>query len=155
MLTVDTFLRVGDGFVRVQDFDGAIKEPEYIQGALSIRANGVQVLGVELWDYIDQLWAYIADGVCCVAEGKSYSCYFPDQPIKLSFELVGAGMVKISVDFQGGRSAVVSMEEFLSTFVKAGVDFFHSIGRLLPDQNEALSDYSARLESVSVAKGSD
>src|SRR5688500_854602 len=147
MLKIETFLKTDKGFVDINDFNEEIIDPDYIRGALILNVNGVQIIDVELWDYVDQLWSYITEGICSIKNGKSFDTYFPDQPVKLSFDIKDGDMVDISIDFNK-KNSMVSKKEFLSEFKTSGLNFFERMKILLPSQLEVWEDNCVKLRNL-------
>lgn len=85
MITVNTYIKTKCGFFDIHDFTEDIEDYNYIEGALELTINGINLLDKSMWDYIDQLWSYIADGVICISNDEAFEIYYPDQPIKISF----------------------------------------------------------------------
>ncbi|GGY05842.1 hypothetical protein [Paludibacterium paludis] len=148
MLKVDTYFRVDNSFVKAEDYDGDLHDKNYIEGSLSISANDFQVVDMHTWDYIDQLWSYVVDGVCEVSSGKSCFFHFPDQPIKVSFDVMGEGLVKISIDFDGGRCVEVDKDEFVYRFTEAGARFFCIMKEKDPESNDCWDYYLEKLSQL-------
>jgi hypothetical protein len=151
-LKVASFFRRGSQFIPIAEFEGGFLDTNYIEGALSVSLNGNELFDTSLWDYIDQLWAYLADGICAVARGESYSCYFPDQPIKVEFEILGGNQIKIFVGAGAGRTGVVSRELFISEFSKAAQQFFLRMNELVPEDGDIFTEYIKRLSKIIVVK---
>lgn len=137
MIEIKSFLKTKGKFVPIREFNEVIVDPNYIDGAITIVAGGRELLTLGMWDYVDQLWTYIAAGVIDIGEGKAFSTYFPDQPIKLSFEPVSNSLVRVTVVCnQEASLAIVDKSEFISSFVRAGEEFFSTMARLLPSDAE-------------------
>lgn len=149
-LKITSFFRQDGKFIPIDEFSGQISDKNYIEGAISVTLDGTELLDISLWDYIDQLWAYLVDGICAVAAGESYSCYFPDQPIRIEFEIIGGDQVKIFVGAGGGRTGVVRREEFVSIFGKAAMRFFLRMTTLVPEDTITFKEYIAQLSKVIV-----
>ncbi|AOR64126.1 hypothetical protein [Pectobacterium wasabiae] len=88
MMNVESFINVGDGFVSVSEFKGKVKRSEYIDGAISLTINYVEIINISMWDYIDQLWIYILNALLDLNNGNDVEFYFPDQPIKVTMKNV-------------------------------------------------------------------
>ena len=87
MVTVTTYLRAPDGtFQPVETSTSAPADPDYVEGAIELTIDATTIIGTEEWDYVDQLWAYIANMLLNLKTDDVASTYFPDQPIKLTFE---------------------------------------------------------------------
>lgn len=107
MIEVLSYLKVNNDFINVFDFAGCVKDDDYIEGAISLCVNYVELINIEMWDYIDQLWAYILDGLESIRKNIDFECSFPDQPISVSFvsnkenvlvSIKGANEKKVSID---------------------------------------------------------
>lgn len=148
MLKVNTFFRIDGQFIDAESFRGSIPDIDYIEGALSIIANGRQLIGQEAWDYIDQLWSYIVDGIYSVATGSAYTCYFPDQPVKISFEPVKPNLIKLTFELNGERSAVIERNELIEKFSAAATVFFKIMGEKVPEHSSSWNDCLDKLSSI-------
>ncbi|MGP2438629.1 hypothetical protein [Streptomyces sp. JW3] len=84
------------------------RNSDYIDGAIDLFVHGVPILDRELWDYVDQLWAYILNMIEELRKRDEVHTFFPDQPIKLTFKRVGVGHLLVSLHRPTqGRNAVV------------------------------------------------
>lgn len=151
-LQVKTLLRQNERSVPLEEFKGPIMDANYIEGALSAQIYGNELFDVTLWDYVDQLWAYLVDGICAVAKRESYSCYFPDQPILIEFQILGGNQVKIFVGAGVGRTEIIDIEEFLLVFGKAAMQFCSQMIELVPADSSTFTAYIAQLSKVIVVK---
>jgi len=147
-LKVTSFFRQDGDFIKIDEFKGPFLDTNYIEGALSVHLYGKELFDISLWDYVDQLWAYLVDGICAVAAGESYSCYFPDQPIRIEFEVVGRNQVKIFVGVGAGRTGVVGKEEFVSIFGNAAMQFFLRMIALVPADSSTFNAYIGKLSKL-------
>lgn len=135
MIEVRSYLKSGAEFVDVERFDGNIKDSDYIDGALVLNVNGVELVNVKMWDLIDQLWVYLVDGLELVSRGKEFKTYFPDQPIELCVQPVSDSLVLVSVKIRSlVNQALVSREEFISALASEAQRFFTAMGRLVPHE---------------------
>ncbi|PSM44113.1 hypothetical protein C6Y14_07070 [Streptomyces dioscori] len=146
MIEIDTFLRGADGgFVPVASCTSAPADLDYVEGAIRLTVDGQEVIGLEEWDYVDQLWAYIADMVTQLHSSGHAQTHFPDQPIKLSFETTGT---RVLVTVKAGaetKRASAPAEEFVRALKKAGLVFFGKMNELAPgvSHHEAVRALSA------------
>ena len=83
MISVKTYLKINNEFIEFHEYNGGLSNINYIEGALELSINGVVLIDKTMWDYIDQLWAYIVNGVENILNDEPFETYFPDQPIKL------------------------------------------------------------------------
>lgn len=144
-MTIRTWLLVDDEFLDVESFVGPIKDPDYIEGAIELVIDGTELLTTRMWDYVDQLWAYILDGAAKVAEGKNASTFFPDQPIELKLDPIGES-ARVTVVCDDEVSASVDRRHFLSEIVREAEIFFRKLEHLLP------SRYDHELECIEQLK---
>lgn len=147
-LQVTSFFRQDQDFITLGEFKGPILDTDYIEGALLVLLYGKKLFDISLSDYIDQLWAYLVDGICAVAAGESYSCYFPDQPIRIEFQIVGCNQVKIFVGAGADRTGIVGRKEFVSVFGNAAMQFFQRMTVLVPAGSNNFEKYIEQLSKV-------
>ncbi|TWD81835.1 hypothetical protein FB561_2959 [Kribbella amoyensis] len=133
MIEIETFLKGADGgFVPVEDCRTPPPDPDYIEGAVRLSFDGLEIIGVDEWDYVDQLWCYVAEMVKEVQSSGYAETYFPDQPIRLSFRATGS---RVEVAAEVGKelkTANVSAVDFLTAIKSAGMSFFRKMSELLP-----------------------
>lgn len=128
MITVNTYIKTKCGFFEIHDFTEDIEDYNYIEGALELTINGINLLDKSMWDYIDQLWSYIADGVICISNDEAFEIYYPDQPIKISF-IPEKGYVFVSVVCHSEKSIRVDKKEFICVMSKSAIDFFDYLSK--------------------------
>lgn len=146
MLKVNSFLRLpGGDFIRAESCDVLPSDPDYVEGAIEIIANGREIVGKLEWDYVDQLWAYISTMVKTLQESTRVDTYYPDQPINLSFERKGSRVIIESRDDERHRTADVSASEFFQVFRESGEKFFDHLSNLNPGLAATYSIARAKL----------
>ncbi|HHL4080092.1 hypothetical protein [Burkholderia sp. A2] len=126
MIEVITYLKSEDGLVDFHSFDGKIQDPDYIEGAIELSVDGVVLLDKSMWDCVDQLWAYLAEGLVCVSRGEGFKTYFPDQPIEIKFAVHGANVV-FSVTVRETVKVVVDRFEFVFEMRRFAIEFFEDL----------------------------
>ncbi|GGX68653.1 hypothetical protein [Streptomyces hiroshimensis] len=133
MLTVATSLRSSNGsFASLDQMESPVPDPDYIEGALVVTVDGVEILSREHWDYVDQLWSYVVSMLEGLKESDSVATGFPDQPIEFKFSRKGARVLVQSVVNGRTLSALVGEGELLSAFRDAGGEFFRRMVELVP-----------------------
>lgn len=146
MIEIDTFLRGPDGgFVPTASCTAAPPDPDYVEGAILLTVDGREIIGLEEWDYVDQIWAYIAEMVTQLNSSGHAETHFPDQPIKLSFQ-VTRNRVLVTVETGADtKRASTPTEEFVRALKKAGLVFFEKMNELVPGSSydEAIRELSA------------
>ncbi|GAA5075520.1 hypothetical protein [Streptomyces similanensis] len=133
MVEIETFLRAPDGgFVRVEACHGPPPDPDYIEGAIRLSVDGRELIGLREWDYVDQLWCYVAEMASRLRSTGRAETYFPDQPIRLSFQESGSRVV-VTVKSGGEvKKAIASSADLLNSLRTAGLSFFDKMSELVP-----------------------
>lgn len=126
MIEVKSYIKHKKAFIDVFEFDGVIADPDYIEGGLVLQVNGIELINLEMWDYIDQLWAYIATGLKEVSENKEFETNFPDQPIKVKFKPIRQDLL-LTVICHSETKAVVNKNIFVSDMAKYALSFFERL----------------------------
>ncbi|MFD7961218.1 hypothetical protein ACFV5J_10490 [Streptomyces zaomyceticus] len=146
MVEIETFLRgVGGGFVQVEACRTSPPDLDYIEGAIRISVDGIEIIGTGEWDYVDQLWCYIAEMVRGVQSSGYAETYFPDQPIMLSFEAIGSRILVTSEIGGEIKRANASKLDLLEAVKSAGMIFFRKMSDLAP-----ANSYSEAQQELSV-----
>ncbi|MGH3391004.1 MAG: hypothetical protein ACRDOO_19220 [Actinomadura sp.] len=147
MIGITSYLRTADGrFVQVDAVTDAPSDPHYVEGAIELVIDGVSIMDTEMWDYVDQLWAYICDMVRAYLERGEASTYFPDQPIMLSFKKQGASRVLVSIKINDEtRNAAAEEKELIEALRTHGSAFFARMTVLLPQNRDGYDDALERL----------
>ena len=148
---IQSFLRKEDEtLVPIQEWDAVIADPDYLEGALELTVNGVPLISPVMWDYIDELWAYIITTLReLVSDGSSYT-YFTDQPIKLEMEKTSSGMVKVSISSRSGKfnnSTQISEDRLVLPLLDEGEQFFLKMQELEPEGQNHYEGEIKRIKS--------
>ncbi|NKZ01052.1 hypothetical protein [Nocardiopsis alborubida] len=150
---IKSFLRKADGnFVPVQSWKGPIGDTDYLEGALELNVNGTPLITTAMWDYIDQLWAYILNSLNELASDNSSHAYFPDQPIKLEMKRIARGVLHVSIGSRSGKfnnSTRVQEGEFVQNLIDAGEGFFLQMQELDPESG---SQYEIEIERIAALR---
>lgn len=138
MVEIETFLKAADGgFVQVEACRTPPPDLDYIEGAIRLSVDGREIIGTEEWDYVDQLWCYIAEMVTKIQSSGYAETYFPDQPIKLSFRTAGSRVLVTAKIGEEIRTGNASFMDFLEAVKAAGMTFFRKISELAPANSYA------------------
>lgn len=151
MIEVVSYLRDPDGqFSQVEAATSRPNDPRYIEGAIDLTVNGVQILDTFVWDYVDQLWAYISDMIIALRERGEASTYFPDQPIRLSFRKQGLNQVLVTLELDSNtrRTASINESEFINALRAGGLAFFQRMSELVPENRAGYQPSLARLNQA-------
>ena len=121
----------GDTFIAIEDFHGDIGDPIHIDGAIELTANGVQILSKQNWDFLDQLWTYLLQGLRAALQGDNFSCYFPDSPTAITFR---PRQTEGDIDFTVGPTTVLADRQALTSILAEGAeDCFSHLALLIKD----------------------
>jgi len=148
MICVKTYLKQGENFVPFQIFNGAIKNQDYIDGAIELTANDVELLNISIWDYVDQLWAYLIQGLITVYRGETFTTYFPDQPIEITFSPIFGDKVKINVRCEGDVSVVIDKNELAEVIVDHATTFFTFLISRVPENERIYNELISELATL-------
>ena len=125
MLEVESFLKQGDNFISIINFYNLLSDINYIEGAIKISYQQKEILTLDNWDLIDQLWGYFVTGLEQVSKGEKFETYFPDQPLKIAFEPNhDRKRVQIKVGEDENLKSFVNYDEFVAVMAKEGKFFF-------------------------------
>ncbi|WPW23353.1 hypothetical protein [Streptomyces sp. HNS054] len=148
MIEIETYLRdLGGEFVKVDACTARPSDADYVEGAVRIAIHGVEIIGISEWDYVDQLWAYMASMVPQLSAAGYASTYFPDQPIELSFRRQGSQVLVSVKSGNGVKDASASASDFVAALRSAGTVFFGKMSELLPENADAYLDSRRELLS--------
>ncbi|RSZ55312.1 hypothetical protein HF313_06380 [Massilia atriviolacea] len=139
MFTVKTVLKKGQAFIPIEEWTGRVDDSDYVGGALVLSLDGLILLDETLWDDINWLWPYIADGLPDLLDGKDWKTGFPDQPVTFSVGHVDKEWIRLHV-FSDGHDFVrkkIRKRAYLTEMTRAGIDFFTRFDAIAP------KDYSA------------
>ena len=145
MTMVQTYFRVDDDFVPIEEFSGPVPNKDYIEGAIVCSISGRELFQLKHYDLIDQLWAYIVDGLSKLRDGKDYDVFFPDQPLRLRFKLISQHCVEVSI---GNESKKVDYDAFRSTLKDGALAFFAKMKEIYPEASETWQRYELEAEII-------
>lgn len=138
MMKVDSFIKIGHDFVNVNEFKGKLRKTDYIDGAILLTVNYVEVMNTSMWDCIDQLWIYMLNALIELNSGKDAEFYFPDQPIKVTLN-----HVKNNILFKvGDLGVVVEKKEFMLFMAKSCLNFLERMMTI-----DGAPDYGIEIKS--------
>jgi hypothetical protein len=146
MVKIRTLLRAQSGSFSPVEIADRPEDPDYIEGAIELTVDGIEILTIREWDYVDQLWGYIVKLTHDLAAGVGeVQTTFPDQPILLSF-VNRSGRLQISCKYDSvNRSAVADLDDAIRALREAATDFFGRMIILWPEYSER---YNSMLERM-------
>ncbi len=142
---IQSYFRIDDAFVPIDEFSGTLPDKNYIEGAIVCSINGRELFQLRHYDLIDQLWAYIVDGLNKLQEGKTYDVFFPDQPLRLRFAAVSPRCVEVSI---GDETNKVDYDALRSTLKRGAIDFFSKIKEIYPEALKTWERYEKEAEMI-------
>lgn len=148
MINITSYLRSKNGtFVPVSECATAPPDVLYIEGAIELVVNGTTVIDKSMWDYVDQLWAYLVNIVGDFEEAGEAHTYFPDQPIGLAIKGLSEGRTLVTVQAGSARrEATIETAELVPALKGAAIAFFQQMIRLVPQNRDS---YQAAIEQAS------
>lgn len=152
MVSLTSYLKQGGQLVPVTEFTGPVEDEDYIEGALELTINYVPLLTRDHVDYVDQLWAYLIQGLANeVKAGQPFSTYFPDCPIQVTVRPESGQRLAVEVDLRqkkGPSSAAAPAHEVKQAFVAAAREFFGVMIPLVPSRRGTYQRLLEQLDAV-------
>jgi hypothetical protein len=149
MLTINSYLRTTDGsFRRVAECTDPPADVDYVEGAVEITVDGVEIIGCREWDYVNQLRSYLSVAAEELGATGAAHTYFPDQPIKLELQRQGNRVLISSTVGDQVRRASVERTEFAAVLKATGLRFFDEITSLVPELTDRYVAARARLAAL-------
>lgn len=102
-----------------------------------------------MFDLVDQLWAYIINGIVEIENGSTeYHTYFPDQPLPMYFKLdKKTNFITITTEPRlEKREVSIDYNEFVKSIVYHAKEFFKELFRINNDENKYYIDQLEKLE---------
>lgn len=109
----------------------------YVPGAISLKVDGVEVFGLDLWDDGNWLWPLFIQAIAnCRATGSGKRG-FPDQPIAICADRIWSVHTLLRVTDGGAvdRSDVTPNTKLYAEVAARGLEFFRELRRLCPDDD--------------------
>ncbi|WP_139346825.1 hypothetical protein [Sinomonas mesophila] len=96
-IRIESYVQVGDTFLPIREISRYGGNREYVPGAISLTIDGIEILGVDLWDDVNWLWPFIVQALDDCRRTGFGSRGFPDQPISFRVKAAGADQLLVSV----------------------------------------------------------
>lgn len=132
-IEVATFAKVGERFVPIEQFEGALDDPEYFEGAIEFYVDGQMISSITYWDDVNYLWDFLVQGVEKLADRQAWDTCWPSQPIRLAFMPVPMNdLVRIERTGTSDPDARVLVErtELMKALLSGAAEFFDVYDRL-------------------------
>jgi hypothetical protein len=140
MIILRTLLRAEDGsFVPVEEVGVAPPDPRWVEGAIELVVHEKVILDQSLWDYVPEMWAYIARAADeCDRTGYG-STYFPDQPVLFELRKADPHRTVVSVSASGlpRRAAAADSYDLFQALYHHGAEFFRRMSELAGISDDA------------------
>ncbi|UVM67992.1 hypothetical protein LOY34_05510 [Pseudomonas sp. B21-009] len=100
-----------------------------------------------MFDYVDDLWSYLSEGLLKVSEGQSFSCFFPDQPIEVKLTHAN-GRLQVSVNCHREVSVAADKDEFVRVMSEQARKFFIHLQNIQPGAQRTCSYALGHLDKI-------
>ncbi|MBU9977827.1 hypothetical protein KTP48_03595 [Proteus mirabilis] len=127
MISIKTFIKLNDEFIDIFNLNEKIKNNDYIDGAIELTINGKVLMDKSMYDYIDDFWSYLSEGLYIVSQEKEFKCFFPDQPIEVNFIPQKENRILVSVNCHEEIKTFVDKSEFLHVMTEHAKKFFEKL----------------------------
>lgn len=141
----ESLLKIDDEFVLVEEYDGPIPDADYIEGAIRFRFGNEEILSLKHWDLVDQLWAYLLEGLYKLDSGTEYDVCFPDQPLALKLREINGETVEMTI---GEDSTNVPKSILFRELTEAAIVFFERMSTLVPKHASTWLEYATLARSL-------
>ncbi|MDC9595124.1 hypothetical protein [Xenorhabdus sp. IM139775] len=148
MISINTYIKIKDEYIDIFQYDGKFKNSDYIDGALELTINGISLIDKSMYDYIDDLWCYLAEGLSILEDNQEFKCYFPDQPIEVKFTPSKGNRVLVSVNCHSEVKTSIEKEEFLIVMSEHAKRFFKRMEDLNPSSIGAYREAMQYLKKI-------
>lgn len=132
-LSIQSFIRTGpDQFVAIAEAERWRGSSNHIEGAIVMTLDGVEVLGLDLWDDLNWLWRYVVKAAADARSTGAGETYFPDQPLLFRIEPI-AWQDRVLVLVRSGdvnRAAPIIAAEFYPALATAALNAFAHLERI-------------------------
>jgi hypothetical protein len=146
VIEIATYVQIPEGpVVPVKDAT-ALADDFYVEGALLLRVDGIQVMDFDLKDDALSLWYDLANLVTAYLSDGTAMTYFPDQPIELSL-LPGDDETTVRwslTNLPHPSSTEVQLVELVESLAAGAEHFFREMARLRPDDRHYFDDERER-----------
>lgn len=119
-------------FIEVSDKNAIVPlsnklDLNYLEGAIYLKYGDEVILDFKLWDYVDQLWAYMLNLIEEFSLNGSSEILFPDQPAKIKFKKISDDYMIMDLETNTCYTWTLPSKEFLITLLNESEVFFNSI----------------------------
>lgn len=144
MINISTYLKIRDNFISINDYHGLLKDTFYIEGAIELSIYNIQIIDIEMWDYVDQLWSYLIEGLVKINKNQEFKTNFPDQPIEIKFQPINENVL-ITINANESRKSLIKKDLFIKTMALHAQGFFN---KLVTFKGIVLNDYAIDFQNI-------
>ncbi len=147
-ITITTYLQIDGALVPATEFAGRVADDQYIEGAIDLTVGYKPLLSTEQVDLVDQLWAYLVDGVGELAAGRAFSTYYPDMPVQIRMTPRGP-RVEFAVEASKiNRRLEVPADELRTSLLAAARAFFEGLRAQAPGRADSTERQLKRIAAL-------
>ncbi|MFN4151424.1 MAG: hypothetical protein ACK4IX_10810 [Candidatus Sericytochromatia bacterium] len=152
MIKAKSYIKDSNNFIDIKKFNSKLEDDFYIYGAIELFINDIEIISLDMFDLVDQLWAYIINGIVEIENGKfEFNTYFPDQPLPMSFILdKKSNMITISTEpnLNDKKQATINYKKFVLSMSNYAKDFFKELKRIEPSKESFCKNYIDIIENL-------
>lgn len=151
-MKISTFYRTKVGDLAPLHKGVRFRDPDYMEGSIELTINNKIIVPRDYWDYIDQLWCYIANAALLMKGGeREVQISYPDQPVYLNFIRQADPFILIKwTAMNEVRQSSVKYEDFMTEVSSAGVIFFEEMMSANSAKRASYQYELQRLKSIRV-----
>jgi hypothetical protein len=125
----------------IADITQRLRIEFYLEGAVCIEINSIEVLSRNVIDLVDQLWMYLVEGIANLKCDKNFETGYPDQDISISFQRLKNDNVEVSCKIakDNVKTATVMKDDFCELILRDAQMFFTQMNTLT-ESNEYIDE---------------
>lgn len=120
----------------------------YINGAIELIYINQVLLDINLWDLVNQLWAYILNVIEQVVKLGEGETFFPDQPIKIQIKSISKDLVLYRLQANEKVEMLLPKKAFFEVLLDGAEMFFKTMKECFKEQ----CNYEYELNQMNVLR---
>jgi hypothetical protein len=144
----ESCFRINNLLVPINECKQDLPSLSHVEGAIKLTIGNSEVITLDMWDCVDQLWAYIITGVESAKNGVAYVTYFPDQPIQFSLTPSKNNFVVVRIEAVETVEKSVDAKSFYLSACEACIEFFLELKRVAKVLNSSQKNYLILAEKI-------
>lgn len=145
MIEFRSFLQDDDTLIPIEEATKPPPDEDYIDGVVEMLVDGQPILGRDKVDLVDQLWAYLIQGLEQLSSGEDFSTFYPDMPLEVRMTRRGTVISITSDDREKVNRATVELEDLRQAMLPAAETFFRRIRELTSEHDKLYAKYLDRI----------